>query len=104
MIKVIDYCHLHFFLRYTSKGTSVYAIMTAKAAVVKLMAPKASTATKVENTINADFRDFTHKIYVQSVFSERVRETSDFKSHIYLLTKIRVDLLTVIQKNLNEYV
>lgn len=34
--------------------------MTAKAAVVKLMAPKASTATKVEKTINADFRDFTH--------------------------------------------
>lgn len=79
----------------------MYAIMTAKAAVVKLMAPKASTATKVENTINADF---THKIHVQSVFSERVRETRDFKSHIYLLTKIRVDLLTVIQKNLNEYV
>lgn len=76
--------------------------MTAKATVVKLMAPKTSTATKVENTINADFRDYTHyKIHVQCFFSERVRKSGDFKSHIYLLTKIHFDFLIVIQKNLN---
>lgn len=38
------------FRRYTSKGTSVYAIMMATAPVVKLLAPKASPATKVETT------------------------------------------------------
>ena len=49
-IEIIDVSYYLHFCRYTSKGASVYAILTARPpkSVVQLLIPKTSTATKVK--------------------------------------------------------
>lgn len=51
-----------FFSRYTSKGTTVYAIMTAKPPMpaVELQGPKASLTTKVDSFNHVVFLVITH--------------------------------------------